>query len=349
MKNIAIDCVLFEKCNLNCSHCFQTHENNEIDGEYIKNLFPLVYKTLKEEVSRKNPDLIMFSMRGGELFQDCIDDSLIEEYKNLILKIKSSFKEDYKDKTITIHIMSNGVYNNIDRVINLLKEVDGKITLSFDAFGRYNNESQKELFYKNYKILKSYDLIKNIAITLTKESIQEYINNVSLLRQFDDSEIDFNYYIPTTRRSSLPSDDELYEFFKFLLDNKFYNCIYLRNILEHHRTNNPIYPSCNCANTTVIYNNKIYKTCNIYIPRFKLTDFYDDENVTDDNAMKLIINKGINKRKCLLCPYYGKCSYYCWMMLCYKDYIMNDCPHKRIHEYIENSDEVKEEFLKWCQ
>lgn len=349
MKNIAIDCVLFEKCNLNCSHCFQNHLNNTIDIDYIKNLHKFVYKTMQEEINKKNPDLVMFSMRGGELFLDSINDNIINEYINLILKIKEKFIQDYPTKLLSIHIMSNGIYNNIDRVINLLEIVGGKITLSFDAYGRYINEKQVELFLKNYKKLREKNLIKNIAITLTKESINQYMLNNKLLHYFDDSEIDFNYYIPTHKSSSLPSDDDLFNFFKYLVDNKFYNVIYIRNILENHLNNSKISMSCNCANTTVIFNGTTYHSCNIYVPTLKLTDFYDSDKIDDNNGVKLITEKGLKKRGCLFCPYYNRCSYYCWMMLCYKYYNMNDCPHKKFHQYIINNNSIMENFKEWHQ
>lgn len=349
IKNIAVDCVLFEKCNLNCSHCFQNHINKSIDVNYIKKLPLLIMSIIDEEIAKKNPDLVMFSLRGGELFQDSINDDIINEYINMILEVKNKFKNKYPLKDFSIHLMSNGIYSNVDRVINLLKTVGGKITLSYDQVGRYTNEKQLITFFNNYKKLYDNNLIKNIAITLTKESIEAYINDVTILKKFDNSEIDFNYYIPTMKKSSLPSDDDLFNFYKFLLDNEFYNCIYIRNILENHLNNNKISISCNCSNTTVIYDGKAYRTCNIYVPSLNLTDFYGDEykNVNENNGVKIITNKGLQKRKCFLCPYFGNCTYYCWMMLCYKDYQMQECPHSRMHQYINNNPLIMERYKKW--
>lgn len=346
-SNIAIDCVLLEKCNLNCLHCFQNHTSNIVNENYIRNLPSLVKNTIRVEVEKKNPDLIMLSMRGGELFLDCFPDSLIESYAYLVKEVRHFVAQSYPDKEMTVHIMSNGVYKKVDRVIEFLKEVGGKITLSFDAFGRYQNESQYNLFYSSYKRFKDEGLIKNIAITLTKQSIEKYISDASILRQFDGSEIDLNYYVPTAKEGSVPSDKDLFDFYKAMVDNEFYNCIYVRNLLENHRNGNKISISCNCANTTVIFNNKAYRTCNIYVPDLDLRDFYGDCKFCEQDAVKVITHKGLKKRNCYLCPYFGNCTYYCWMMLCYKGYEMGECPHQKIHQYVNHNPRIIENYIKW--
>lgn len=73
---------------MNCAHCFQNHTDKEVDREYIRNLAPLVLSTMKEEIGKKNPDLVMFSMRGGELFLDSFEDSQIEDYTSMVLEVK---------------------------------------------------------------------------------------------------------------------------------------------------------------------------------------------------------------------------------------------------------------------
>lgn len=348
MENIAFDCVLFENCNLNCSHCFQCHTDNMIDIEYIKNLDTIVYPYLTEEIEKKNPKVVLFSIRGGEIFQDKISDEIIGYYKKFILGVKDRFVKDYPNKEIRFHIMSNGVYNKVDRVIKLLEEVDGKITLSYDAFGRFPSQIQYEMFLRSYKLLLEKNLIKNIAITLTKQSIEYYIKNKDKLKIFSDSEIDFNYYVPTMRESELPSDIDLFNFYKYLIDNKIYNCVYIKNILDNIIYKTKIYSSCNCGNTTVFYKGVPYHSCNIYVPQLKLNDFYDDiSTLTEANAFKRILNKGFNKRQCLTCPQFNNCSYYCWMMLCYKNYQLSNCPHRMIYNYITNNTHILEDYKIW--
>lgn len=348
MNNIAFDCVLFENCNLNCSHCFQCHYDNTIDVEYIKNLSNIVYPHLIQEVEKKNPDVVLFSIRGGEIFQDKLDDTLIGYYKGFIMDIQKKFTQDYPNKTIKIHIMSNGIYNNVDRVIKLLKEVGGKITLSYDAYGRFPSQRHYEIFFRSYNLLLKENLIKNIAITLTKQSIEHYIKNKDQLKVFKDSEIDFNYYVPTMRESELPSDVELYNFYRYLIDNKIYNCVYIKNIMDNIAYKTKIYSSCNCGNTTVFYKGVPYHSCNIYVPQLKLKDFYDDTSTLNDtNAFKRILNKGFSKRQCLTCPQFNNCSYYCWMMLCYKNYQISECPHKMIYNYITNNVSIIEDYKQW--
>ncbi len=118
MKNIAIDCVLFDKCNMNCAHCFQNHTDKEVDREYIRNLAPLILSTMKEEIGRKNPDLVMFSMRGGELFLDSFEDSQIEDYTSMVLEVKQEFKKLYPEyKDVELKINEDGKMEGHERTI----------------------------------------------------------------------------------------------------------------------------------------------------------------------------------------------------------------------------------------
>lgn len=349
MKTLGFDCVFFESCNLNCKHCFQNHTNNIINENYIKSLPDLIIPTMFEEIEKKQSNNVIFSMRGGELFQDKFSDELFNIYTDMILEVQHRFKEKYPDIPLTTHFMSNAIYHKIDRVVDLIKKVNGCITLSYDVFGRYTSKEQEDLFFKNFEIFKQEKLLRNIGVTLTKQSIDRYISDIDILKKFNGVDIDINYYIPTSKEAELVSDDDLYNFFKCLLDNKIFNCVYIKNILDNFVDGKHIYPSCNCANTTVFFDGKIYRTCNIYVPDLKLEDFYGKEykNVNENNGVSIITKLGFQKRNCFLCKYFNNCSYYCWMMLNYKKYNLNECPHKKVNEYIEKNKSLLGEYIKW--
>lgn len=347
MVSSAIDCVLFDMCNLNCKHCFQQHNVFKFNKDKIDEFVYHIDKTIGDDIKTKSISTVLLSLRGGELFQDGLGDDVFSLYKQMIENINFLCKTKYPLLNIKYHFMTNGIYNKIDRVVDFIQSVNGVMTLSYDPIGRFKTDKQLELFYRNYEILKEKKLIKNIAITLTKDSIIEYIKNKNLLKQFYQTDIDINYYIPTMNGFDLPSDDDIFDFYKFLLDNNIFNVLYVQNILNSYIYGTPIGPICLCDNTTIIYNNKSYRSCNVYIPNYKLSDFYDDTNIKDLDAVESIKKQGLKKRNCIMCEYYKNCSYYCWMMLCYRKFKMSECPHKRIYKYIENNSKIIENFKIW--
>lgn len=347
MKSIGIDCVFFSKCNLNCSHCFQNNHNRAIDIDYIRNIPELIISVIEEEVSKKNPELVMLSCRGGEMFQDSIPDSLFVEYESTILKIKDWFLATFPEKQFIIYFMTNGLFEKKERAVKLIKKVGAVVTLSYDSFGRYFSENQIDTVIKTYELFKSEKVLKNVCVTLTKQSITKYLENPEILRRFQETELDFNFYVPTAKKSAVPSDEDLFRFYKMLLDEGFFNSIFATKFMESYCNGNKITPSCNCPDTTIVENGIAHRTCNIYIPTLDLKDFYGDEEFDDSNAVKVIKNRGFKKRGCLLCPYFNNCTQYCWMMLCYKEFEMSDCPHKRIHKYIQDNPEILERYRKW--
>lgn len=66
-NRFGFDCLLFERCNMNCSFCLEDHSNSEIDLEWIRNMPQKLLERFKEE---DLPDIhkITFRYWGGELF-----------------------------------------------------------------------------------------------------------------------------------------------------------------------------------------------------------------------------------------------------------------------------------------
>lgn len=349
LKNntLSIDCVLLEKCNLNCLHCFQNHTQKEISIDYLKSL-PNKLNLLISALLKKHPNtkILKLSIRGGELFQDSISDEFINTYKDIILSQYSTHKIK-----IQCHVMSNGIYNNIERVINFLKDINSKITLSYDSFGRFTSKKQRSLFINNFNELKNNNLIENIAITLTKPAIKNYVEDPKQLKVFENINLDINNYVPTKNKDFLlPTDEDIFIFFKTLLDNDIFNCIYLQSLLENTLdSNKKITKACNCKNTVIFYENKLHYSCNIYIPSLDLIQFYgkDFKHIKEEDAVEYITKKGMTKRNCFLCEHYNNCSMYCWMQLCHEDYVLQECPHRKIRQYIKNNPDIIKRYLQW--
>ena len=122
------------------------------------------------------------------------------------------------------------------------------------------------------------------------------MSDKSLLDRFDGLRIDVSYFIPNTISHSA-SDDDLFMFFKYLLDNRYFNVSYISDMIRHIKGELPKIPRCcNCANTILVYQGKKHYDCNILIPNLKKEDFYDDiSKLTNRNGVKLLTEQGIIK------------------------------------------------------
>lgn len=345
MSRLSIDCVLTESCNLRCEHCFQRHMLNNLPTiESLQTLLPLLNSVVDEEAAKKE-SLTQFdiSYRGGEIFQDKIPDEVIKAYGDLTLDIKN--KEIMQYIRFGVDFVSNGMFEKRERVLELLNRTNGQISISFDPVGRFTTDKQRELFETNAKYFAENGRLKTVDITLTKEAIYAYMNNPDLLEQISEYNIDISYFIPN-KRSHSPTDDELFNFFKFLFEKSFYNFEYVKLMIDYARgTLQQIPRCCNCANTVVIYDGKVYKDCSILIPNWKKEDYYDDPSKAEgDNVVMKLTEQGINKRGCLSCEHYESCPMFCWMMLNHKNHVVGECPHKRIFDFIKNDPDILKDF-----
>lgn len=335
MSRLSFDCVLTESCNLRCDHCFQHHVLKNIPTlDSLNELKTILKETIEEESKCKDLTQVDLSFRGGEIFQDIIHDEVIEGYKDLILYVNNLVP----NLDFNVDFVSNGIFKKHERILDLLESTNGRLSLSYDPVGRFKAERQLDLFQNSLNYFSKKKKIYSIYITLTKESIDAYMSDKSLLDRFDGLIIDVSYFIPNTISHSA-SDDDLFMFFKYLLDNRYFNVSYISDMIRNIKGELPKIPRCcNCANTIVVYQGKKHYDCNILIPNLKKEDFYDDiSKLTDRNGVKLLTEQGINKRGCLLCNHFNSCPMYCWMTFNNKDYKMLDCPHKRIFEYIKNN------------
>lgn len=348
-----IDVILFKHCNMNCLHCFQAHPFFDINLDYIKqvpeNLWTKIDIELKKHTTYHG---IKLSVRGGEIFQDIISNEIFIQYKRIFTYIKTKLKENYPNFYFLSEIISNGMFTKIDRVIDLLTELKTKISLSYDSWGRFHTEKQKEIYNTTYSKLLAKNLIELITITLTKHTINTSLLTNDLLKfNKDNVGIDFNYYIPlndTDKNSA--TDTDLFNFFKYLVDNRIFKNSYITDIIKNIL--DPKYKintHCNCKNIITFYNNTIYRACHVDEHEEDLFSFYGKEtiNIKNKNAVKIITDLGINKRGCKMCENYNNCSGYCWMTLAHKYFTIQDCPHKKIKKYINKNKKVLIDYIEW--
>lgn len=348
-NRFGFDCLLFERCNMNCDFCLESHSNNKIDYDWIRNIPQiLVERYIKEEI--KGTQVITFRHWGGELFFDALPDSLFDEYRNLITNINSSFNKHFPDIKLVHSWVSNGFYNNIDRVISLLKDTNSKVAISYDPVGRYKTKEQEELVLSNAKAFNTLGLLNEFSITLTKPNIEAYIsgksriNDLQFCRKFD-----INYYIPNLNwKQLLPSDEDLYNFFKWVVDERLFSVIDVSRVLR-----TILYPQakvdsiCNCDRHISACKNCLTYNCVTSSTVFPNQDFYGNKEITEQNVSKIKKNLGLLKRGCLYCNYANVCPKGCHTSILYKGYKVLECPYKKLYRYLESNPCIIEDFKKW--
>lgn len=350
-----IACSLFEACNLKCKFCFEGHRNNHIDVNYIRNIPNNVMVAIRKDF-QLYPHIKDVNIRlwGGELFFDGLSDIIFDEYKHLVDTFNNLFKEEFPNVSVRYSWLTNGVFTKWERVKDILDYSKGTIGFSYDPSGRFSTEKQKELMLQNVERFHNFGCFNCLSITLTKQTIQEYISGKSdLLDKLNLGEkYDINFYTANPNWQTLvPSDDDLFQFFKWGLDNNLWYINVIANLV-HTKLNNPKLPVqhyCDCK-TCVQYSNgeatvNCVKRASILPPEMfygKYTDIITEENVSD-----IKLSMGMIKRGCLTCEYYKTCQMPCWVSVIFEGFHPTNCAYKQAYEYIDNHPEIKERYLKW--
>lgn len=344
-KVYEISVALFDNCNLCCSFCFSKRKDNKIDRERILSMPYELMKHVLVDIKKYGIEILNVRSWGGELFADFIDDSVFSVYKEYVDTYRKICQEQCPNVKLQFHWLSNGVWTKWERVKDLLDYSNATLSFSYDPNGRFSNEKQIEQLFENIHKFDAYH--NTISITLTKDNINSYINGDKWFESLgNDYKVDANYYWANRDwEKHIPTDEDLYRFFMWGLENKKYN-IDIIELIAKSGVNVGAERYCNCL-FTAQYNHGVYtKDC---VKRTSILDpkrFYGDvaDQVNEDNCTAIKNNILLNKRKCLLCSYYGKCSLGCMGSMIFDGYKMSkECPYLRVMKYIEQD---KEKFLK---
>ena len=235
MNKLAYDVILFEKCNMKCDHCFQIDHSKDWDLQIIDGLPDKIYANFQQQYQARNNqlDLLTISFCGGELFADGIEDQRFKVYKQLKTRLVDNIRKLYAGE-IKFEMISNGVFTKFDRVIDFLQSTNSKISISYDPINRYRSQNQKQIALNNINRLRQLNLLDEISITLTKQSIEYYIKHDDL-NQFKDVDIGINYFIASQPNNAdmIASDDDYFRFWKYCLDHQYYNVKALQQFIDN--------------------------------------------------------------------------------------------------------------------
>lgn len=342
---------LFETCNLHCKFCFEKH-NRPIDYEKIKTFPDTIINGIRNDINAYRPKLFILKVWGGELFFDGLPDKIFDIYYDLYKEIKYKISKEFPWMEFEINWLSNGVWTKRGRIEKLLEKTNSKIALSYDPLERFSNNLELNIWKSNFDYLKKKKLLNFIAITLTKPNIYEYISgkDKTLFNVPLDMQIDINYYAANPGwEKYIPSDDDLYKFFKWCIDNKLFNVAAVESFVRHmiKEEKNYVPKWCTCKNSRQCIDGQPILDCVKQASSLPREDFYGEyEQYTNESNCTEVKNSiGLLKRGCVSCEHYKTCPQLCWVSLIFKGYKTTYCPIKRIYEAITEDD--INNYLNW--
>lgn len=350
---------LFEKCNLRCEFCFQEHEHAKINYDYIRRLpstaFSLMAKELKAHPTIKSFDIRML---GGEIFSDDIPDSLLEMYGDVVEEIREQMEDYYPDVNVDFICTTNGVWEKRKRIKSFLEKYSFKkiLSVSIDFIGRYKSDKIKQIAYDTMKFFGDAEFFVRAGVVLTKRNIAYILGHTDefkdLIRKYKAEQIVFNYYSPNEQwELDLPSDEDLWNIYKFCLDERMFTVSTIFYLIEAYRQQKFFTKTCECKFIPTLTETSCTKDCvqtASPLPRERFYGKYTNE-VTEENVSDVKASLGVVKRGCLGCDHYEYCPQPCWCMVIFDGYKATNCPMKRAFNYIKEHPEIMKDYEEWMQ
>lgn len=346
---------LFEACNLHCPFCFEGHRNNKIDLNKIKETPQNIYNFLKDDFN-KYPQIKRLDLRlwGGELFFDALPNKVFDTYKEMILDINSLFHKNYPNLYINYSWLSNGVWTKWNRVKEILDFSKGKLGFSYDPSNRFPSLKAKQIMLDNVQRTYNEGYLTGLSITLTKQTVKQYVTGQSDLLNFPKGiTYDVNFYTANPGwKDFLLSDNDIYDFFVWSLDNRLFNINVIRNLFGAALKDSSLFLGhyCECKTSKQYSNGVCTVDCAKRASTLPHEMFYGKYSniITEDNVSDIKLSLGMKKRGCLSCLYYDLCQKPCWISTVFQGYTPDKiCPYVRIYDYICKNKKLIEDFLEW--
>ena len=173
-------CVLFgSKCNLNCSYCFSTHDDDDFNINYILSKLDFLFSLFPEG------EKYFIDMSG-----EC--EPLLYLDKILIIANYCKNKSNSLRKEIIPCFVTNGTLLS-DNIVKILRENNILFGISFDGILRVNDKKRINLFGESFgkdiirRISKLEDRsLIGVSVTLT-DDVFNIVESIKFLNKYFDS------------------------------------------------------------------------------------------------------------------------------------------------------------------
>ena len=356
-----IECTLFDLCNLHCTFCYESicgKRTNDFSRDYIKK-FPEIFRQHHlPNIKKENKKDILIAVCGGELFLDSFSDAIFEDYAKFVTKINTYLKNEIPDAKLNISWLSNYTFTKWDRVEQLLDYTNTNIATSYDAVGRFHTNELLGKWIMTFNHFKDRTLMA--TVTLHKDNIKAIIDGdrgFEMLIENPQIWTDISYYVPINNifEKFIPTDSEVFDFYKFALDNRYFSINEISNFMKTVLDIASVESYCHCdsavltdrspEDTEILSGGCVDIIENLMQDKNEKKTFYGDNyDIMKDDDNKHIA--GRIRRGCMNCEWYQNCAKMCFASIMYKSFKPKFCPIEKAYRYIQNSPEIIEDFLK---
>lgn len=324
--------ILFKRCNLNCQFCFQD-KSADIDFAYITSIPRKLKSPLSDIVAARGFKRITYRIWGGELFSDDIPDAVFDVYADLVNELRS-LGDELGIRT-DVCFTSNLVFEKTRRISDFLKKTDAVLATSYDPVYRFKSDDQRNTWIRNVGVLHP----ETVSITLTKQNIGEYVSNPFHFSVLNGQTVNIEYYIFNRMYDFFkPSQDDLFRFYVYCIDNKLMNIPEITAIVRSY--GNPIGRYCTCDCSCLYIDGMLTFNCLRRSSNLPAEQFFDtlprEEEYTD-----IQLETALDRKNCLACRHYSYCRMFCMASVLHKSYDVSDCAMARTYEHI------RENGIKW--
>lgn len=312
---------LFEHCNLRCAFCPQDHSS--IVGASYEEITSKIEPIVKWINNNPRQQDYKIHLMGGELFQDrWIEEGFLDYYQDLITLISAR-----ANAKVHFNFITNLVFENRKPVMDFLNRNELKVSISYDPAGRFS-KSDLETFTRN--IIYFQDHIEMVSIVATKQNIDRIIIGDQLFEDlYANYTCDFDHFLPgvATSRILMPSEKELFEFYKVLV-NKYPRCLNIDHFVNDKPANKMI---CTRGNSlTIMPDGAKPQGCSGSV-------FLKDAQTEELGGPKIVENF-LDKYNCFECEYFQRCPLSCFIKEDYKhiEQDMDECVFKATFRYADS-------------
>lgn len=312
---------LFEHCNLRCAFCPQDHSS--IVGASYEEITSKIEPIVEWINNNPRQQDYKIHLMGGELFQDrWIEEGFLDYYQDLITLISAR-----ANAKVHFNFITNLVFENRKPVMDFLNRNELKVSISYDPAGRFS-KSDLETFTRN--IIYFQDHIEMVSIVATKQNIDRIIIGDQLFEDlYANYTCDFDHFLPgvATSRILMPSEKELFEFYKVLV-NKYPRCLNIDHFVNDKPANKMI---CTRGNSlTIMPDGAKPQGCSGSV-------FLKDAQTEELGGPKIVENF-LDKYNCFECEYFQRCPLSCFIKEDYKhiEQDMDECVFKATFRYADS-------------
>lgn len=272
---------LTRQCNLRCKFCFARRDKSfpkKFDIQTIDNVFDNVLKSL----SLCDQNHISFTLLGGELFSDDVDDDTINHLTEHTLQLQNEIV--HQNKTYDSTLMTNLITTKVDRIIDFAHATGCEVHSSFDFIDRFENNDQIDLWFDNFNKVKQTNIQCKVGVVLTKSNIQHILQNDEYWNKIYQLGVYLSVYEPKSiDDDQIPSETLIDQLFN-LISTKYQDEQFTNDIVNCYKNG---YQSC--VRSVYVNDQYAHRCC-------------DHDCVETNNNIRL---------NCFNCKYYNNCPNWC--------------------------------------